>query len=38
MKNWVWIVVLILSLILIIMGTFEVFEFENPKLNKRIKE
>tara|TARA_R110002073_G_C8981772_1_gene537027 strand:- start:51 stop:473 length:423 start_codon:yes stop_codon:yes gene_type:complete len=36
MKNWIWIVILILSLIFILAGTFELFEFENPKLNKRI--
>ena len=36
MKNWIWIVILILSLIFILGGTFELFEFENPKLNKRI--
>ena len=36
MKNWICIVILILSLIFILGGTFELFEFENPKLNKRI--
>lgn len=36
MKSWIWIVILILSLIFILVGTFELFEFENPKLNKRI--
>jgi len=36
MKNWIWIAILILSLIFILAGTFELFEFENPKLNKRI--
>ena len=36
MKNWIWIAILILSLIFILTGTFELFEFENPKLNKRI--
>ena len=36
MKSWIWIVILILSLIFILAGTFELFEFENPKLNKRI--
>ncbi|MFS4418274.1 hypothetical protein [Maribacter sp. 2307ULW6-5] len=36
MRHWTWIAVIILSLILILVGTFELFEFENPKLNKRI--
>ena len=36
MRNWIWIVVLILSLIFILVGSFELFEFENPKLNKRM--
>ena len=36
MRNWIWIAILILSLIFILGGTFELFEFENPKLNKRI--
>ena len=36
MNNWMWIVILILSLIFILAGGFEIFEFENPKLNKRI--
>jgi len=36
MKSWIWIAILILSLIFILVGTFELFEFENPKLNKRI--
>ena len=36
MRNWIWIAILILSLIFILIGTFELFEFENPKLNKRI--
>jgi len=35
-KNWIWIIVLIISLVLILAGTFEFFDFENPKLNKRI--
>ncbi|GGZ66731.1 hypothetical protein [Mesonia mobilis] len=34
MKNWIWITILILSLILILTGGLELFEFENPKLNK----
>ena len=34
MKNWRWITVLILSLVLIIVGSFELFEFENPIINK----
>lgn len=36
MKSWFWITILILSLIFILTGTFELFDFENPKLNKRI--
>ena len=36
MRNLVWISILILSLIFILAGAFELFEFENPKLNKRI--
>lgn len=36
MKNWIWIAILILSLIFIFGGTFEIFKFENPKLNKGI--
>ena len=36
MRNWMWISILILSLLFILGGTFELFEFENPKLNKRI--
>ncbi|WP_452219169.1 hypothetical protein [Lacinutrix undariae] len=35
-KNWGWIIILILSLFFIVFGTFEFFEFENPKINKRI--
>jgi hypothetical protein len=35
-RNWFWMAIMILSLIFIVMGTFEVFEFDNPKLNKRI--
>ncbi len=36
MKSWIWIFILFLSLIFILVGFFELFEFENPKLNKRI--
>ncbi|MCB4800294.1 hypothetical protein [Neotamlana laminarinivorans] len=36
MKSWFWITILIFSLIFILTGTFELFDFENPKLNKRI--
>lgn len=36
MKSWIWISILFLSLIFILVGIFELFEFENPKLNKRI--
>ena len=34
MRNWIWIAILILSLIFILGGAFELFELENPKLNK----
>ncbi|WP_424493614.1 hypothetical protein [Salinimicrobium sp. GXAS 041] len=36
MKNWIWISILILGLVLILTGTFKVFDFENPKLNDYI--
>jgi len=36
MNNWIWIVILILSLIFILIGSFELIEFENPKLNNSI--
>jgi hypothetical protein len=36
MKGWIWVSVLILSLVFILAGTFELIEFENPKWNKRI--
>jgi len=36
MKSWIWVIILILSLIFILAETFELFEFENPKLIKRI--
>jgi hypothetical protein len=36
MRSWVWISVLILSIVFILAGTFELIEFENPKLNNRI--
>ena len=35
-KNPIWNAVLIISLIFIIIGTFEIFEFQNPKTNKII--
>jgi len=35
-KNLIWIAILILYLVFILAGTFEFFNFENPKLNKRI--
>ena len=34
MKNSFWIVILILSIIFIVGGTFELFQFENAKLHK----
>ena len=35
-RKWFWIAIMMLSLIFILVGTFEVFEFDNSKLNKRI--
>ncbi|WP_282068282.1 hypothetical protein [Olleya namhaensis] len=35
-KNWLWITVLVLSLIFILVGTFELIKFENPKTNNTI--
>jgi len=34
--NWIWIGILLLSMVLIISGSFELLEFENPKYNNRI--
>ena len=36
MKNRVWLGILILSLILIVFGTFEIIEIKNTKVNKLI--
>jgi len=36
MKSWIWIFILFLSLFFILVVIFELFEFVNPKLNKRI--
>ncbi|WP_055437422.1 hypothetical protein [Lacinutrix algicola] len=36
MKNWFWIMVLILSVSFIIGGSFGIFKFENPRINKVI--
>ena len=36
MKNRFWLGILILSLILIVFGTFEIIEFKNTKVNKLI--
>ena len=35
-RNWIWIVIVVLSVVFILSGTFEIFEFENPEINKRI--
>ena len=35
-KNWFLITVLILSIIFLLVGIFELIPFENPKINKRI--
>ena len=36
LKNWFWISILILALIFILIGSLEVFEFEDPKMNNWI--
>lgn len=36
LKNWIWMVALVLSLVFILGGAFEFVEFENPKINKTI--
>ena len=36
MLNWIWIVIVVLSVVFILIGTFEIFEFENSEINKRI--
>ncbi|CAM4036190.1 MULTISPECIES: hypothetical protein [Flavobacterium] len=36
-RNWIWIAIGFFSLVLTFTGTFEFFDFENPKLNKRIR-
>ena len=35
--NWFFISLMVLSLICIILGTFEIIEFENQKINKGIR-
>lgn len=35
-KSWIWICILLISLFMIIVGTFEIFQFENLKLHGRI--
>ncbi len=34
--NWFWVLLLVLSLICILAGTFEFYEFENSSVNKKI--
>ena len=36
MKNWIWILISILSIVLILIGSFELIEFKNSKIIKRI--
>jgi len=36
MKNWRWITILILSVVLILIGSFELFDFKNPIINKSL--
>lgn len=36
MRNWIWISILIIALIFILIGSFDVFDFENPKMNNWI--
>ncbi|MFD0837386.1 hypothetical protein ACFQ0I_16525 [Mariniflexile aquimaris] len=35
-KNWFLITVLILSIVFLLVGIFELIPFENPKINKRL--
>jgi hypothetical protein len=35
-SNWLFISLILISLFCIIFGVFEIIEFENPKINKRI--
>ena len=35
-NSWFWVTVLVLSLVCILAGTFEFYEFENPSINKKI--
>lgn len=35
-KNWLFITLLILSIVLILLGVFEIIPFEHPKANKRM--
>lgn len=35
-NNWFWVTLLVLSLVCILAGTFEFYEFENPGINKKI--
>ena len=34
--NWLFISLILISIFCIIFGFFEIIEFENPKINKRI--
>ncbi len=35
-NSWFWVTVLVLSLLCILAGTFEFYEFENPGINRKI--
>ncbi|WP_298351038.1 hypothetical protein [uncultured Dokdonia sp.] len=35
-NNWFWVTLLVLSLVCILAGTFEFYEFENPGINRKI--
>ena len=35
-KAWIWISILLASLFMIMVGTFDIFQFENPKTQGRI--
>ncbi len=35
-KHWIWTAILILSVVFVLIGTFEFFEFENSKFHKSL--
>ncbi|RAJ26692.1 hypothetical protein LX77_00947 [Gelidibacter algens] len=36
MNIWIWIAIPILSVVLILIGSFELIDFDNPKIIRRI--